>query len=179
MSKVIIGPVGSLVRGNVLDVAVKPFVETMRFTLNDPLLYVKWNPKKLQGHGCWEIRRRPENLSAVDATEYNGDLYLKLDYKEYDWVHHVLDCAFLNYDAIRKLKEMDTWQHGGTVQDLEDVIYQKTRDRQEREREQRKKDLAYMVKHYKREINLYKEMIRDGNSPTLIANNWNSVKEAD
>ena len=50
--KLSMDPTGKLIKGHVLDVSIKPFEEAMRFNLNDPYLYVKWNPEKMQGWGC-------------------------------------------------------------------------------------------------------------------------------
>ena len=176
--KLAMGPTGKLIRGHVLDVSIKPFEEAMRFTLCDPYLYVKWNPKKMRGWGAWEIRRRPEFNSALDIAEFDGNLIFKVGPKEYDLVHHVLDCAYLNYDAIRKLKEMDTFQHGTATQ-YQDEIERRTRTRQQRELEQREKDLSYMVKHYKTEIHAFQDALRDGVNPHAIAAHWDHVKEVD
>lgn len=172
------GPTGKLIKGHVLDVAVKPFEEAIRFTLSDPYLYVRWNPKKMHGWGCWEIRRRPEFNSALDVAELDGQLIFKVGPKEYDLVHHVLDCAFLNYDAIRKLQKMDTWQHGDAGQ-YQDKIDRLTRNRDQRDRENRKKELAYAARHYKAEVQAFKDAIRDGVNPHSIAAHWDRVKAAD
>lgn len=176
--KVWMGPTGNTIKGHVMDVSVKPFVETMRFTLGDPFLYVKWNPNKVRGWGCWEIRRAPEFMSAVDICEWDGKLFFKLGYKEYDLVHHVLDCAFLNYDAIRKLKQMDTWQHGTASQYL-DKQERMTDTRLERQVQQRQKETAYAAKHYKAEIKAFQDALRDGVNPHAIAAHWDQVKPVD
>lgn len=172
------GPTGKLIRGHVLDVAVKPFEQAMRFTLSDPYLYVRWNGEKLRGHGCWEIRRRPEFNSALDVAELDGQLLFKVGPKEYDLVHHVLDCAFLNYDAIRKLKDMDTWKWGNSSQ-YQDEVERQTKTRQQRDAERRKKELAYAAKHYKAEIKGFQDALRDGVNPHAIANYWDRVKAVD
>ena len=176
--KLAMGPTGKLIRGHVLDVAVRPFTETLRFTLNDPYLYVKWNPQKMRGWGCWEIRRAPEFNSALDVAELNGNLIFKVGPKEYDLVHHVLDCAFLNYDAIRKLKEMDTWRWGSSSE-YQDEVERQTATRKQRDAERRKKELSYMAKYYKQEIRGFQEAIRDGVNPHAIANYWDRVKALD
>jgi hypothetical protein len=172
-------PTGKLIQGHVLDVAVKPFVETMRFTLNDPLLYVKWNSKKCGGWGCWEIRRAPEYNSALDVSEYDGNLIFKVGPKEYDVVHHVLDCAFLNYDAIRKLREMDSYQYGDRGKNLQDEWERARRGAKEKALVRRENEKKYMVKHYRKEIRGWMEAIKGGENPYAIAQHWDAAKEVD
>lgn len=150
----------------------------MRFTLCDPYLYVKWNPKKARGWGCWEIRRRPEFNSALDVAEFDGKLIFKVGPKEYNLVHHVLDCEFLNYDAIRKLKEMDTFQHGTASQYL-DKVDRATKTKETRMAEAREKELTYMVRHYRAEIKAFQDALRDGVNPHAIAAYWDRVKAVD
>ena len=176
--KLSMDPTGKLIKGHVLDVSIKPFEEAMRFNLNDPYLYVKWSPEKMQGWGCWEIRRRPMFNSALDLCEYEGNILFKVGPKEYDLVHHVLDCAFLNYDAIRKLKEMDTWQHGNATQ-YQDEVERRTRDRMERERESAAKEKRAMVRYFRKEIRADMDEIKGGANPYAIAQHWDSAKEAD
>lgn len=179
MAKILMGPTGNVIKGHVLDVAIKPFVKTLRFTLQDPYLYVKWNPEKYMGWGCWEIRRRPEFNSALDVTEFDGNLIFQVGPKENDLVHHVLDCAFLNYDAIRKLKEMDTWQYGERGADWQDEVERQTRTRREREREAAQNEMRAMTNYFRREIRQFKEMIKDGVNPASIAQHWDSAKAAE
>jgi hypothetical protein len=179
VANVLMGPTGNIIKGHVLDVAVEPFVQAMRFALTDPYLYVKWNPKKLGGWGCWEIRRAPEFNSAIDVTEYNGAVIFNVGPRELDLVHHVLDCAFLNYDAIRKLKEMDTWKYGERGADWQDEVERQTRTRRERERESAKNETRAMTNYFRREIRQFKEMIKDGVNPAAIAQHWDRVKEAE
>lgn len=126
MPKVWLGPVGKISKGHVLDVAVKPFERALKD--QDHRLYVRWNPKKLRGEGCWEIRIRPLLKSALYAGSYNGHDILMVDYHEFDDIHHVLDCAFLNYDQIRKLKKMDTNNSDHWVHDIEYKEHQRTNE---------------------------------------------------
>ena len=98
--------VGKLCKGHVLDVNPKQFQRALQSY--DKQLYITWNPKKLKGNGCWEIRRKPEFNSALDIVELDDVKIIKVGPYENQLVHHIMDCAFLNYDQIRKLKEMDT-----------------------------------------------------------------------
>ncbi len=170
------GPTGKLIKGHVLDCNEKLFNEALRFY--DKQLYTKWNPHKLRGVGCWEIRRRPEFNSAVDVVEFEGNLIFKVGPKEYDLVHHILDCAFLNYDAIRKLREMDMWQHGNATQ-YQDEVERRTRDRKEREKEEFAKERRAMVRYFRKGIRGFMESLKDGVNPHAIANHWDAVKEAE
>src|SRR5690242_6715826 len=97
-----VGPTGSLIKGNVLDCNLKHFQSALQGY--DPDLYVKWNPRKLQGWGCWEIRHKPRESQVVALEEFNGATYVVIDKQESNVIHHVLDCGYLNYDALRKIK---------------------------------------------------------------------------
>ncbi len=167
-----IGPVGKVAIGHVLDVDKKKFEATLK--AYDPLLYVKWNPKKLRGHGCWEIRRAPEFLSAVDVGEVGNGFIIKLAPYENDLVHHVLDCAFLNYDQLRKLQEMDTWRYGD-AKTWQDMIEQKTLDRQAHEIAQGQKRRREAARTFKKQIQALKEHVLSGGNPHDIAKYWESV----
>lgn len=167
-----IGPVGKVAIGHVLDVNKRRFEKALRDY--DPMLYVKWNPKKLHGHGVWEIRRKPEFLTAVDVAEVGDDYIIKLDLYENDLVHHVLDCAFLNYDQIRKLQEMDTWRYGDATT-WQDMIEQKTLDRQAHEiaaGQQRRREAA---RTFKKQIQALKEHVLNGGNPHDIGKYWETA----
>lgn len=110
-------PTGRLIRGHVLDVGYTGFRRALKEL--DKRLYFTWNPDKLKGEGCWEIRILPSLKTAVYKGTYQGVDFLELEYVEHRDMHHVLDCAFLNYDAIRKLKEMDTWNKDHWIHDVE------------------------------------------------------------
>jgi len=73
-------PPGKLIRGHVLDVAVGPFTQALHEL--DKQLYVKWNPFKLRGFGCWEIRRKPNRKVAVFKGTFEGADYYNLEYVE-------------------------------------------------------------------------------------------------
>lgn len=175
MSSIKIGPTGNIIRGSVLDVAKLPFQRALRDI--DPLLYTKWNPKKLRGWGCWEIRRRPATNSIVDVSELDGRLYLQLGPIENDLINHVLDCAFLNYDQIRKLKQMDTWQFGQTgeqgsrkwLDHIEDLERQSAKESYDRAVEARR----YAARHHKKELRELRDAVASGaNLSRMIADNW-------
>lgn len=165
--------VGKLVKGHLLDVNPKSFLRALQ--AYDKQLYIEWNPKKLKGNGCWEIRRKPEFNSALDIVELDGVAIVKVGPYENSLVHHVLDCAFLNYDQIRKLKEIDTWQYGNATQ-YQDLVERKSRDRKEADKEagmRRRRDAA---KTFRTQIRALKQFILDGGNPHDIAKFWDSVQ---
>lgn len=174
MSEILMGPTGSVIRGHVLDVSEKRFNEALR--AYDPLLYTRWNPKKLRGHGCWEIRRRPEFNTITDVCEFEGNLIFRLEPHEHDLVHHVLDAAFLNYDQIRRLKEMDTFQYGSASQ-WQDSMDRKRKDALEAAKAQAAERKREAAKTFKNEIKAFKEFVRGGGNPHLIAQYWDRVEE--
>jgi len=164
------GPVGNLVRGHVLDVSLKPFQRALRDY--DPQLYTIWNPRKLKGWGCWEIRRLPNRQAAVYQGSHQGVSFYKLLFIEFDTVHHVLDAAFLNYDAIRKIKEMDTWGNKNWVSDLE------VREEAHREatRTRAREELRYAIKQNRNAARDFYEAVRSGIHPAqvLLSTKWGS-----
>lgn len=164
---VTIGPTGKLVTGRVLDVAKVPFERALREI--DKRLYVRWNPDKLIGNGCWEIRIKPGKKTALYQGSYQGMNFYELDYLETDTIHHVLDCAFLNFDAIRKLKEMDTTNPKHFIHSLE-------YDEQVRVNEQTERALAerkYAIKQNKKAISDLYEMVRSGQNIHRILGSFN------
>jgi hypothetical protein len=151
-----VGPTGQTIEGHLLDVNVKAFNEALR--AYDPLLYTKWNPRKLNGWGCWEIRRKPTYKRIVDYTISKKLAIFKLEYVENEVINHVLDCAFLNYDAIRKLKEMDTWNKNHWIHDLE---YREAKQR-ERLEEDAREALKYNLKQIKSATRELKNLVASG-----------------
>jgi len=170
--KIEMAPAGRLVEGHVLDCNRKTFEKALR--AYDPMLYVKWNPKKLGKHGCWEIRRRPEFNSALDIAELGDINIVKVGPYEIDLVHHVLDCAFLNYDQLRKIQEMDTKQYGDAKQ-WQDTIERKSRDRQELEKSKGMQRRREAIRTFRKQINAFREYILNGGNPHMIGAFWEQV----
>lgn len=161
-------PTGRLIEGHVLDCARKPFERALRDY--DKQLYIRWNPKKLKGWGCWEIRRRPAHKTAIFQGEHAGVSYYRLMTIEFNDVSHILDCAFLNYDQLRKLKQMDTWGKGNFAENYEKreaeyIAAQKAKAREH---------LKYSIKHHGSAMRDLYEMVRSGVSPAqiLLAADW-------
>jgi hypothetical protein len=159
-----------VVKGTVLDVAPAAFEQRLKDY--DPQLYVRWNPRKLKRHGCWEIRRRDTMKSIVDWAEFEGNCYTRLEYAENELVNHVLDCAFLNYDALRKLQEMDTWNKGYGVGSIVDQAERNLDHHRAQLAAKAKADMAYQLKQHKSEWRDLKDEIARGMDPSQIAAYW-------
>lgn len=170
MSKIFCGPTGGVIKGHVMDVSVTAFSRVLKDY--DSQLYVVWNPKKLKKHGCWEIRRSPNRKTSVYKGTHEGVKFYSLENVEYNMVHHVLDCAFLNYDAMRKLKEMDTFAVNNWAEQLErDESY-----RNDKRKEKAKEALQYAIKQNRQAFRDFIELQRSGQSPGRILSSvkWGS-----
>lgn len=161
-----VGPTGKVVTGHVMDVSKKALLEKLRDY--DANLYVKWNPKKNNGNGLWEIRRRPDNLTAIPQGTYKGAAIYTLEYKENSLINHVLDVHILTYNVLTKLKSMDTWGKGSFTDNLEynQAKFSEKVDRKTRE------ELKHWAGEYKHEIRDLKEELLRGLNPNLIAKYW-------
>jgi len=168
---ILVGPTGRITQGHVLDVSRVAFQRALRDY--DSLLYVEWNPKKLRGWGCWEIRRQPENYVTLESIAFDGNTYTLIGLKEIDLVNHVLDCAFLNYDQVRKVKSIDRWATDGYKgKDLTRNMEAREKAAQAKMKEDKKEDLKYASKQLKSVGKDFKEMVASGINPALIANHW-------
>lgn len=163
-------PTGFLVEGHIFDVDKESFTAALHEI--DPLLYVKWNPYKCKGYGCWEIRRKPAQPILVDTTNVATDHLLIFDTQENSVVHHVLDCAFLNYDQIRKVKSMDT-----AGQDFGAWLDNKEAEYREEAAERGKRAIADTVSQFRKELTDLQEAVKNGANLAEIALHWNSAKE--
>lgn len=172
------GPTGNIIKGHVLDCTQKPFEEALR--LYDPQLYVKWNPKKLRKHGCWEIRRKPDEktLRPGDIYEFEGYTISWPKYHEIDIVNHVLDIGYLNYNAIEKLKSMDMWEQkdmGHKGKNLTKVLEYNEAKYLEGIDEKSAAEKEYNLKQFKKEISWFKEYVNSGGNPAHLASYWDKV----
>lgn len=161
-------PTGWTIRGHVLDVNVAAFNRALK--QYDKQLYTVWNPHKMRGWGCWEIRRLPNQKMVTYQCTHEGNTFFKLEYVETDIIHHVMDCAFLNYDAIRRLKEIDAWNNPNWVADLE----RREETFRQRELERRQADLKYSIKQNKTVARDFMEAVRSGVTPAqiLLSTSW-------
>lgn len=169
-----VGSTGRLVKGHVLDVARAPLEAKLRDY--DPQLYLKWEPDKLRGLGCWAIWRRPNEKSVKAVFDMGEYSIAVLDYIEHGHVHHVLDAPRLNYWVLEKLKQMDTWTNNGykganfnrDIEYAEQQYYEREEDRAE-------EALAYSAKQNKTAFNDLKEFAASGGNPHRLADVWNKA----
>lgn len=172
--QITMGPSGQLITGNVLDVSIRHFKEALHYF--DSSLYVKWNPKKLKGWGCWEIRIKPHLPYAVYQGSWKGINFYEIKRLETDIMNHVLDCAYLNYDAIRKLKTMDvqTKLASAGCKTYGEYIEKMEAEVQEKIREKSREDLKYNISQNKSMAHDFREAIRSGIHPAqvLLSTKW-------
>lgn len=174
-----IGPTGSVVTGHLFDCSKSALEEKLR--RYDSLLYIRWNPKKRRGMGCWEVRRRPEKKTAVHKTTFQGMSFLSLEYVEQDMVHHVVDAPFLSYRIFDWLIEHDTTRimerkEGETDEAFMRRLHKEADYRHDKFAEKlnakASEDMRYMVREHKREIKEFKEALLSGFNPARIAQYW-------
>ncbi len=168
-------PTGKAIEGHVLDCAKRPFLEALR--LYDPLLYVKWNPKKCRGWGCWEVRRRPEEktIRPEDVTVWRGNTIVCPKYHENNLTHHVLDIPYLNYRVLEKLKSMDMWEQkdmGYKAKNLNSVIEYNEAKFDEKTEDKALSELKYNLKQQKSQIRWLKDYVNSGGNPYRLADHW-------
>lgn len=163
-------PTGRLARGHVMDVSLKPFLRALQDY--DKQLYVVWNPMKLNGWGCWEIRRLPNQKTAIYQGTHNGMSFFKLTYLDRKDLHHVLDCAFLNYDVIRKLKEIDIFRivKESGYASLDDLLEARSKEAKEARIAKASDNLKYAIKQNKSAMSAFYEMVRSGIHPAQVLN---------
>lgn len=163
MSSVFMKPTGSLIKGNVLDVSVKPFERALKDY--DSQLYVVWNPKKLRNWGCWELRRRPEKKVITETFDCGGYSIARLEYKESDFIHHVLDAAYLNYDILNKLKKIDMWTNKDHfIHNLEGG----EAERQQAIKDKARAELKYALRYNRKMLREMMDLVNSGANPAEI-----------
>jgi hypothetical protein len=170
MSKIWVSPTGNTIRGHVLDCSVGPLVERLRD--HDPQLYISWNPKKLRGWGCYEIRRRPNLKTVKEVLPYGGNTYVVVDYVENNFENHVLDVAFLNYKALEKIKQMDTWQHSRYGKNFMASMDSIAESHAEKAKEAALNERRYELKQHKTMVRDLMDYTLSGGDPSQIANHW-------
>jgi hypothetical protein len=161
-----IGPTGHIITGDVLDSSRKHLERKLRDY--DSQLYVVWNPNKLKGWGCWEIRRRPSKKTAVKCGTFNGATIFELKFVENNFEHHVLDLPYLNYEVLTKLKQIDAWADKRWIDSLED---KEKRHKSELE-DKARKEAVYNMKQNRHFIKAWREMLQSGLNPSAIAAHW-------
>ncbi len=158
---------GQVIEGSVLDCNKKYLERALKDY--DRNLYLKWNPKKNAGQGTWELRRLPNEKTAVPKYELNGQIVFELEYLENDLMHCIIDVPVLNYSLLKRLREMDTWGSGDWVADLE-YREQKSKDL---EYDKNKQDLKYNIMQYRKAFADFKEEVRSGRTPAdFLRGEW-------
>lgn len=167
---ILVGPTGCTIRGTVLDSAVAPLEQKLREY--DRQLYFRWNPKKLKGWGCWEVRRKPNEKTVKEVLSYGGNTYVVVDYIENNFDNHIMDVAYLNYDILTKLKRMDTWAVSDHGKDFATEMDRRERDYKEKTEEQAKAERRYNIAQHKSMVRDLMDYTLSGGDPSKIANYW-------
>lgn len=172
-----IGPTGRTIQGTVYDcnkTSVEKAIQNY-----DALLYIKWNPTKNYGMGCWELRRRPEQKSIIDTVEYEGTKFHVIEYKELDIVNHVFDLPVLGYHILERLRKSDVWakaDYDGVNQGKLTRLLDRVEETRLKVREDYTKKLEdnalYELKQDRALMNGYREAILSGQNPADIARYW-------
>ena len=165
-----VGPTGQVIRGHVLDVSQKPFLQALKDY--DAQLYFKWNPNKLKGWGCWEIRRAPEESRVKEVLVWEGNTIVCLDRVEQNLVHHVLDAPYLNYRVLSKLKEMDQWTDDSRGLDFNARAEYAEAKFLEKEEERAEAEKQYAIKQHRSQFRDLKEFVASGGNPYRLADHW-------
>lgn len=147
--KIQISNLGNTVQGNLFDCSKRLFIRDLKNY--DKELYLKWNPKKLDGLGIWEVWRNPTKKTAIDHGEFMGGRLYTLEYKPNNFEHHVKDLDFLSYDFMNDLRKMDMWADKHYLDKL-DNAYDDIEEKAELAEEE---SIKYAIKHNKK---LFKEM---------------------
>lgn len=159
-----INRLGNTIEGHVLDVRKEPFLRALKDL--DSRLYIKWNPEKNAGNGCWEIRIKPTKKVPVYKTTLNGVKYFELEYVEDNLIHHILDVPCLNYRVITRLREMDAYAQKDW---LENMDYQAEKALIEKENKA-DAERRYLVKENKKYFRELQELVQSGYNPFSFFN---------
>lgn len=174
MAKYKTGPTGNAIQGHVLDCAKAPLERKLKEY--DKQLYVRWNPKKLRGWGCWELRRKPDTKVIKETLLFHGNTYHNLEYKELNLVNHIMDIPFLNYNIIETVKSWDTWEKSSSMGFAHDYQYLEGK-MLEAEEEKAHAEATYNAKQMKHEIRDLKELVLSGFNPARIADYWDQKQK--
>jgi hypothetical protein len=161
----IVSNIGSIIEGHVLDVNKKHLESALKNYDNQ--LYLKWNPKKKNGFGMWEVRRRPNAKTAVYKTDLGKSKIFELEYVEIDFVHHVLDVDYLNYNVLTRIKEMDAWNSPDLIKDQDYAAEKKIIA----EENSVSDELRYLIKQNRKYFGELQEAVRSGYNPAWFFGN--------
>ena len=153
---------GSVVTGSVLDANPARIERALKFY--DRQLYLKWNPKKRQGWGMWEVRRTPDQLTKVYQGRFNGQKLYTLERKELDLIAHVLDVAVLNDTLLGKLKSIDAWATPNFIDNLDHAAAKHAEAQKAKARE----EMRYNIKQFKQEWKDFASLVSQGVNPADI-----------
>ena len=178
--KIEVGPTGSTVQGDVLDVNVQTLERYVKEI--DSQLYFKWNPKKLLGYGTWELRRKPAAKSIIEKVTYKGETYCLLDYKENNWENHIWDLPRLDYSLLDRLRAADQWSQSNYDPDRPIRLSRHNQAMINREFEVKdeakakaRADMVYQLLQDKALIKRFKDDVKSGANPANIARHWNKA----
>lgn len=152
----LVGPTGNTIKGNVLDVRLKPLLRACHDI--EPRLYFKWNPNKNSGCGVWELRIRPTEKSKILVSKEDGKKLFLMEYKENDFEHHVKDFSSLNYSILDWLRKHDTfavhkWQDHVEYEGDRYIERQETKALEERK---------YYIRHERKAMRTLKDAVYHG-----------------
>ncbi len=175
--KIEVGPTGNLIKGDVLDVSVRGLTEALQFY--DPLLYLKWEPKKRDGQGMWTLRRKPEFKVLTYHGEFEGKQLYTLEYKEMDLENHVFNLPSLNYKLLDRVRKADVWVRADYDRSNQRKVQAWTKKLDEDEElyktemEQKiHKEAMYNMMQHRSALKEYKEAILSGTNPAHLARYW-------
>lgn len=184
---ILISGASKTVSGHVLDVAKAPLLAALRRF--DPQLYVKWNPKKLAGQGCWELRRAPELKSAREGRFLDsptrgrvfipGDIFDMGDYTlcvpkphETSMENHVKDFKYLTYDMLSWVSSHDLWSYGYRGKNAMQEAEYKEGQYLTRVEEAAVAERTYMIKQHRTQFNDFRSYISSGGNPARLLDYW-------
>lgn len=177
-----------IICGHVLDVSRAPLLAALRSY--DPHLYFKWNPKKRNGLGVWELRRKPEFKTIRETIipdddripPTQGDIFyykgMTISQPKYHETleNHVKDFEILGYHILEWVKKHDMWEYGFRGKDMlrtadykEALFLNKIDEDSASERE-------YNIRQHKTLIEDFKQYVLSGGNPHRLAEVWNRAK---
>lgn len=163
-----VAPTGRLITGDILDVNRRAL--EMRIKDYDSQAYLVWNPEKCKGWGCWELRRKPSEKTALHVGTLQGAHFYELDYLETNQVNHLKDWAFLNYSVLGWMKTFD--QAG--VKSFADKVEAEEAAAVAERRQKADAEMRYHSKQYKNQIRGFRELVLSGKNPAELARYWGS-----
>lgn len=187
MKKVKLARESNLIQGHVLDVSRAPLLAALR--RYDPQLYIKWNPKKRAGRGCWELRRKPEFKTVRegrfletpkfgkvffpgDVFEFDGYTLAVPKYHETNFENHVKDFEYLSYDMVKWVADHDLFKYGYKGKNaIQEAEYREAKY-EEKIDEESYAEKMYGFKQMRTQISDFREYILAGGDPYRLLDFW-------